>query len=134
MAMWLGDSAGEAKPLLARIDLTPMIGVLAALLVVMVAQWPALSRNVPLPMAPEGIWGGDGLPPVELLIDYDGTVIWDDVHLLPGEFEKRLSQLDRLDVPPELHVRVPRTLRYQYVADVAEAAHRHKLHVGFGEL
>ena len=137
MAMWLSDSADEAKPL-GRIDLTPMIGVLAALLAIFVLQVPE-THFLRMPSASIG----DGPPPppgtlppppIDLIADAEGRITWNGIALLPDEFEDRLAALDRLNEHPEIYFRAPPHMHFQHLAEVAAAAQRHHFFLGLGAM
>jgi len=133
--MWLGDSAGEAKPLLARIDLTPVIGVIGALLAVTILRLPPQTNVVNLPITPvEALPGPDAPQAIELQLDLGGNLTWNGIALLPGEFESHLGALERQNHHPELRLRAPAQMKFEYLADTAATAQRHHMHLGLGTM
>jgi biopolymer transport protein ExbD len=134
MAMWLAGSEHDTQPV-ARIDLTPMIGVFAALLAIALAFFPPQTRKVPVPIAP---YDGPPIryrheppPPVEIELALDGSMTWNGARVSPTELEQQLTLLDALEVKPEIDVHAPASLHFEYVAQVAAATSRHHLRFGF---
>lgn len=132
--MWPTTSEHELQSF-ARIDLTPVIGVLAALLVLVMLQMPADTGVLKMPMPQVNVIPLDGGPqPIELRMDLAGTMTWSGIELLPGEFDAHLAALDRQGRHPELDLSAPPQLKYEHLADVAAAAQRYHFSLGLGRM
>jgi biopolymer transport protein ExbD len=126
MAMWLNDSENEAKPL-ARIDLTPMIGVLAALLVMFSLSVPTLSRlPVQLPLI-----GGDWFAPPpqyhHVVLSADGSILFDGLPTRVGDLDRFVAAFDHSSREHYFRVHVAAQTRYADVAALLETFSRNRV-------
>ena len=125
--MWLGDSAGEAKPLLARIDLTPLIGVLASLLVLFALCVPTLSETR---LDTPGC-GGDWFKPLprdyQVRLGADGSILVDDVKASREQFDLLVAASRHSSREPYFHVHISPQTHYQQFAALLETLSRNRV-------
>lgn len=124
MAMSVGGG-GEDEPMM-DINTTPLIDVMLVLLIMFIITLPVTMHAVKLDMPQTR----DSLPPdviiepIQLEIDWDGTVIWNgtpvQVQALEGYFRTEAAR----NPQPELHVRPNRRAHYDTVAKVLAMAQR----------
>jgi biopolymer transport protein ExbD len=112
---------------MAEINITPLIDVLLAIVVVLIVTAPLLTRQITLPLA-----GASGPPvavePVRLRIDAAGTLRWNDAPLPTGLLAEQLRVLAARDPQPALRIVVDRTAAYDVFATVLAAANRAGVH------
>lgn len=132
MAMSVGGG-GEDEPMM-DINTTPLIDVMLVLLIMFIITLPVTMHAVKLDMPQTR----DSLPPdviiepIQLEIDWDGTVIWNgtpvQVQALEGYFRTEAAR----NPQPELHVRPNRRAHYDTVAKVLAMAQRNGMQrIGF---
>lgn len=132
MAMSVGGG-GEDEPMM-DINTTPLIDVMLVLLIMFIITLPVTMHAVKLDMPqtrdsppPDVI-----IEPIQLEIDWDGTVIWNgtpvQVQALEGYFRTEAAR----NPQPELHVRPNRRAHYDTVAKVLAMAQRNGMQrIGF---
>jgi biopolymer transport protein ExbD len=132
MAMSVGGG-GEDEPMM-DINTTPLIDVMLVLLIMFIITLPVMthavkldmpqSRNAPPPPVV--------VEPIQLEIDWDGTVIWNgtpvQLQALEGYFRVEAAK----NPQPEVHVRPNRRANYDTVAKVLALAQRNGMQrIGF---
>lgn len=137
MAMQVGT--GGDNEAMCDINTTPLIDVMLVLLVMLIITLPIMTHavkldmpNVNQPPPPQ-----QTVAPIDLVIDFDGTVIWNGnvVPGTPGNMST-LEQYFRTEAmqnpQPEIHLRPDRHAKYDVVAKVLAAAQRnHMVKIGF---
>ncbi|HEY4369219.1 MAG TPA: biopolymer transporter ExbD [Steroidobacteraceae bacterium] len=132
MSMNVGGG-GEGEPMM-EINTTPLIDVMLVLLIMFIITLPVMTHAVKLDMPrqtnappPDQV-----LEPINLDIDWDGTVIWNgspvQLDALEGYFKVEAAKSPQ----PELHVRPDRRANYDTVAKVLALAQRNGMQrIGF---
>jgi biopolymer transport protein ExbD len=102
-----------------EINTTPLVDVMLVLLVIFIITAPLLTHAVkidlpqatsqPLPEKPEV---------VDLAVDAQGKVYWNDVELVAGEVKQKLVVAAKQQPQPELQIRADKNTRYQVLAEV----------------
>jgi biopolymer transport protein ExbD len=132
MSMNVGGSGNEE---LVDINTTPLIDVMLVLLVMLIITLPIMTHAVKLdmpnpnqpPPPPQQV------EPIELDIDFDGTITWNgnvvpSMETLESYFRTEAAK----DPQPEIHLRPDRHAKYDVVARVLAAAQRnHMVKIGF---
>ncbi len=106
---------------MAEINITPLIDVMLALLLIFMISAPLLTGKIALPLSN----GGDKAVPrtVELRIGADGQVLYNDGALSRIELEAQLlSWAGQGDNKPILQLRPDRATTHQYLIDVLALA------------
>jgi biopolymer transport protein ExbD len=105
---------------MAEINITPLIDVMLALLLIFMISAPLLTRTIPLPL------GGSDKPmprTVELQISADGQVLYNDGVLSRVELEAQLlSWAGQGDNKPTLQLRPDKATVHQRLIDVLSLA------------
>jgi biopolymer transport protein ExbD len=118
------DRSYHAAPQ-AVINVTPLIDVMLALVVVFMIAAPLLMKRIPLPL------GGSrdataSTDMVRLDVGADGALSWNDNALLPALLREQLRVLASREPQPELRIGVAREASYQsFVAVLADAKSAH---------
>lgn len=106
---------------MAEINITPLIDVMLALLLIFMISAPLLTGKIALPLSN----GGDKAVPrtVELRIGADGQVLYNDGALSRIELEAQLlSWAGQGDNKPILQLRPDKATTHQYLIDVLALA------------
>jgi biopolymer transport protein ExbD len=132
MAMSVGGG-GDDEPMM-DINTTPLIDVMLVLLIMFIITLPVMthavkldmpqSRNAPPPPVV--------VEPIQLEIDWDGTVIWNGTPVQLGALEGYFRVEAAKNPQPEVHVRPNRRANYDTVAKVLAIAQRNGMQrIGF---
>ena len=132
MAMSVGGG-GDDEPMM-DINTTPLIDVMLVLLIMFIITLPVMthavkldmpqSRNAPPPPVV--------VEPIQLEIDWDGTVIWNGTPVQLGALEGYFRVEAAKNPQPEVHVRPNRRANYDTVAKVLALAQRNGMkRIGF---
>src|SRR3982750_2520947 len=99
------------------INVTPLIDVMLALVVVFMIAAPILVKRLTLPLGERR--GRDAIAEtVHLGIGGDGALTWNDQVLLPQLLREQLRVLARKEPQPELRIEVASSASYQSFASV----------------
>ena len=127
----------HAKPAtapMAEINVIPLVDIMLVLLVIFIITAPLLTHAVKIDL-PQAQSAPIEQPAerVELAIDGEGLSYWNGERLADeAALVERLAAAGRQSMPPELHLRVDRSTRYERVAAVMSAAGRAGLsRIGF---
>ncbi|MGH8219622.1 MAG: ExbD/TolR family protein [Steroidobacteraceae bacterium] len=136
MAMAVGTSSDEE---MCDINTTPLIDVMLVLLVMLIITLPIMTHAVKLdmPNANNPPPPQQQVAPIDLEIDFDGTVSWNN-NVVPGTpadmstLEQYFRSSASQNPQPEIHLRPDRHAKYDVVARVLAAAQRnHMVKIGF---
>jgi biopolymer transport protein ExbD len=132
MAMSVGGG-GDDEPMM-DINTTPLIDVMLVLLIMFIITLPVMTHAVKLDMPqakntppPEQV-----IEPIQLEVDWDGTVIWNGTPVQLGALEGYFRVEAARNPQPEVHVRPNRRAPYDTVAKVLALAQRNGMQrIGF---
>ena len=132
MGMNVGSSSGSGDPeVMMDVNTTPLIDVMLVLLVMLIITIPIQLHTVNLDMPPPS-----STPPVQdpvihtVLIDFDGTVYWDEAALAnQSAVDAKLKEVGDmpLDQQPEIHIKPNKLVDYGSVAAVMASAQRNNV-------
>src|ERR1700730_13310462 len=132
MAMTAGSKYGQSY---SNINMTPLIDVMLVLLIIFIITLPsqthAIKIDTPLPN-PHQL-----LPPtppevINLLIDFDGTLLWNNIPVDRATFQGYISAQAVKSPQPEVHITVDKFANYEIVAQtLADLQHRGPKKIGF---
>lgn len=132
MGMNVGSSSGSGEPeVLMDVNTTPLIDVMLVLLVMLIITIPIQLHTVNLDMPPPS-----PNPPTEepvvhtVMIDFDGTVYWDE-NALPNidAVNAKMQEIGALPISsqPEIHIKPNKLVDYGVVAAVMASAQRNSV-------
>jgi biopolymer transport protein ExbD len=114
---------------MSEINVTPLIDLAFALLIIFMITAPLLEQSIDLQLPQEQTrpQPAAATDSVRLSIDRDGQLFWGREAVTWPEFDARLAALGQLADAPVLHVRADATLPYQRVIDVIDRLKHHQL-------
>lgn len=128
MGMSVGSGGGDGAPMM-EMNTTPLIDVLLVLIVMLIITLPVMTHAVKLDMPRP-----DNAPPpvqpemVTIVIDYDGTILWNDTPVPNLATLERYFQAEAQKVPqPQVAIRPDARARYDAVAQVLASAQRNRI-------
>ena len=124
MAMSVGGG-GEDEPMM-DINTTPLIDVMLVLLIMFIITLPVMTHAVKLdmPQSRNSPPPPVVIEPIQLEVDWDGTVIWNGTPVQLGALEGYFRVEAAKNPQPEVHVRADQATRYEYVGRVILTAQR----------
>ena len=130
MAMSSGTAEGEV---MVEMNTTPLIDVILVLLTLLIITLPIQTHAVKLDMPAPNPNPPTVIPEtVELVVDFDGTVIWNGTAVDRSTMDAYLADAAKKDPQPEIHVSPNRLAKYDAVARVlADAQRLGATHIGF---
>ncbi len=132
MGMNVGSSSGSGEPeVMMDVNTTPLIDVMLVLLVMLIITIPIQLHTVNLDMPPPSDKQPLQDPVVHtVLIDFDGTVYWDEAALAnQAAVDAKLKEVGDmpLDQQPEIHIKPNKLVDYGAVAAVMASAQRNNV-------
>lgn len=111
------------RKLSSEINVVPYIDVMLVLLIIFIITAPMLSHAVKVEL-PKASSSPEIIKPevINLSIDAQGVVYWNDRSVLQSEWRSRMAEAARLETPPELRIRADGEIAYKAVAGVMSDA------------
>ena len=132
MGMNVGSSSGSSEPeVMMDVNTTPLIDVMLVLLVMLIITIPIQLHTVNLDMPPPSTNPPTEEPVVHtVMIDFDGTVYWDE-NALPGidAVNAKMQEIGAKSIgeQPEVHIKPNKLVDYGVVAAVMASAQRNNV-------
>jgi biopolymer transport protein ExbD len=112
-----------------EMNTTPLIDVMLVLIIMLIVTLPVMTHAVKLDMPRP-----DNAPPpvqpemVTIVIDYDGTILWNDAPVPNLATLERYFKAEAQKVPqPQVAIRPDARARYDAVAQVLASAQRNRI-------
>jgi len=128
MGMSVGSGGGDGAPMM-EMNTTPLIDVMLVLIIMLIVTLPVMTHAVKLDMPRP-----DNAPPpvqpemVTVVIDYDGTILWNDTPVPNLATLERYFKAEAQKVPqPQVAIRPDARARYDAVAQVLASAQRNRI-------
>jgi biopolymer transport protein ExbD len=125
MAMSVGSGGDSDEPMM-DINTTPLIDVMLVLLIMLIITIPVQTHAVKLDFGPPGAPPPTPPPVVNIVVDFDGSVYWDDDPnaLDRGTLESKLAAVGAIEKTdqPEVHIKPNKLVSYKSVAMVMASA------------
>ena len=132
MAMSVGGG-GDDEPMM-DINTTPLIDVMLVLLIMFIITLPVMTHAVKLDMPQSKNQPPPPVvvEPIQLEIDWDGTIIWNGTPVQLNQLEGYFRVEAAKNPQPEVHVRPNRRAPYDTVAKALALAQRNGMQrIGF---
>lgn len=132
MGMNVGSSSGDGEPdVIMDVNTTPLIDVMLVLLVMLIITIPIQLHTVNLDMPPPSSNPPQDEPVVHtVMIDFDGTVYWDE-NALPtlDAVNAKMQEIGEKPVSEqaEIHIKPNKLVDYGVVAAVMASAQRNNV-------
>lgn len=125
MAFHLGDEEAQG---INEINLIPLIDIMLVLMIIFLVTATVLNPTVPLNL-PKTSAQVNNAPPkvVQVSIDKDGKIFWDDKAITFDELKQRFAQESNNADTPTIQLRADKDSRYDTVAQVLATASENKL-------
>jgi biopolymer transport protein ExbD len=118
----------------AEINMIPLIDVMLVLLVIFMITAPMMTHavKIDLPKANSQVQQPTPVEPINLAIDSDGQLFWNQQKVTRDELSQRLQPLGQQAEGPEVHIRADRNAAYHFIAEtLADAAKAGVSRIGF---
>lgn len=124
MAFGSFDSKSSSHTM-SEINMVPLIDVMLVLLVIFIITAPLLSHSIRVDVPQASAQPVEQEPrAIDLAIDQDGLMYWNDQPLAAEAVAQRLIEEARLDPQPELRIRADQDTRYAVLAQVMSEARK----------
>ena len=127
----MGMSASKAgfPEVMLDMNMTPLIDVMLVMIIMMIITIPIQNHSINLNLPISDSRQIETIKPVELAIDFDGSLYWNGALISRTEADARLAQIGAMPNAgqPELHVKPNRLADYATVASVMAMAQRHSV-------
>jgi biopolymer transport protein ExbD len=126
MSMNVGGGKANADPEpMMEVNMTPLIDVMLVLIIMFIVTIPVQNHAVNLNMPTGNPPPVEKPPPVvDILIDFDGTIYWNNVVIDQATLEAKFAGIATEKDQPEVHLRPNKLAKYKSVAAVMAAAQR----------
>lgn len=127
MSMTVG-TGGENDPMI-EMNTTPLIDVMLVLLIMIIVTLPVMTHAVKLDMPRPDNSEPDVQPElVEIMIDYDGTILWNGTPVQNLDTLERYFKSAAAQYPqPQVAIRPDARVKYDYVVQVLASAQRNSI-------
>jgi biopolymer transport protein ExbD len=128
MGMSVGSGGGDGAPMM-EMNTTPLIDVMLVLIVMLIVTLPIMTHAVKLDMPPPNPDPPDEEPElITILIDYDGTILWNNTPVPNLATLDRYFKIEAQKVPqPQVAIRPDARAKYDTVAQVMASAQRNRM-------
>ena len=121
---------------MSEINVTPLVDVMLVLLIIFMITAPLMSHRikVTLPKADPNQKTTETIkvPPIDLAVEQDGTIYWNDSQLTEAEYKARLAVAAQQFPQPQLNIRADKTTPYKVIWMVmSDAKMAGMVHLGF---
>lgn len=127
MAGSVGPASGEGE-VMVEMNTTPLIDVMLVLLTLLIITLPIQTHAVKLdmPQPPKTHPPPPLTPPVDLVVDFDGSIVWNGTPIDRATMDSYFVDEARQEFPlqPEIHLNPDRLAKYDRVAMVLADAQR----------
>ena len=123
-------SSGRRLQTVTTINMTPLIDLAFALLIIFIIATPLLEQTIPLNLPLETQKPGDRRDDIEfqtISITEEGDVFWGDTPVDRDTLSVYLERISQQPDPPVLNIRGDARLRYQAVVDVIDLIKQYEL-------
>ncbi|HVU20950.1 MAG TPA: biopolymer transporter ExbD [Rhizomicrobium sp.] len=127
MAGSVGPASGEGE-VMVEMNTTPLIDVMLVLLTLLIITLPIQTHAVKLdmPQPPKTEPPPPLTPPVNLVVDFDGTILWNGAPISRETMDSYFVSEAQQELPlqPEIHLNPDKLAKYETVAMVLADAQR----------
>lgn len=121
--MAFGGMGGGGGGMMSEINTTPLVDVMLVLLVVFILIAPVVTHRIKVKLPILTVESNDAPPKtVNLTIDADGNLFWNDVAISDDELAIKLHKMGQENADAELHLRADKAVKYKRISEVMGTA------------
>ena len=127
------EGGGRRSTPMADINVIPLVDIMLVLLVIFIVTAPLLTHSVKIDL-PKATSTPDESreAAIQFAIDGGGQIYWNSEKITHDVMLQRFKAAGALEKPPELHLRIDRSVQYETLAEVmSEASKAGLAKVGF---
>lgn len=111
-----------AQPM-SEINTTPLVDVMLVLLVIFIITAPLLTHAVKIDLPQASSQAIEDKPEiVDVAIDAEGLVYWNDIQVAEGALEENLQRISQQPKQAEIQIRADKNTRYEVIAKLMAVA------------
>ncbi|MCZ6672435.1 MAG: biopolymer transporter ExbD [Verrucomicrobia bacterium] len=113
----------ERLTAVSEINMTPMIDMAFALLIIFMITTPLLEQSIQVDLPIESVTRTPAAPETRfqaISIDKEGIFYWSQEQVTLDELENRIKLLAQQNDPPVIHLRGDMTIQYQKIIEVLD--------------
>ena len=123
--MAFGGGLDDETEVMNEINMTPLVDVMLVLLIIFIITVPVLTHSVKVDLPREDNTPNEVKPEtVNLSINAEGTVFWNETAITFDELEVRLGLEAGKQPQPEVHIRGDKAAAYEHVMKTMAAVQR----------
>ncbi len=123
--MAFGGGLDDDTEVMNEINMTPLVDVMLVLLIIFIITVPVLTHSVKVDLPREDNTPNEIKPEtVNLAVNAEGTIFWNDTQIAYEELEARLSTEAGKKPQPEVHIRGDKAAAYEHVIKTMAAVQR----------
>ncbi len=123
--MAFGGGLDDDTEVMNEINMTPLVDVMLVLLIIVIITVPVLTHSVKVDLPREDNTPNEIKPEtVNLAVNAEGTIFWNDTQIAYEELEARLSAEAGKKPQPEVHIRGDKAAAYEHVIKTMAAVQR----------
>ncbi len=127
MGMSVGSGGGDGAPMM-EMNTTPLIDVMLVLIIMLIVTLPVMTHAVKLDMPQNQPPPTDPPELVTIIIDYDGTILWNGTAVPNLATLERYFKVEAEKVPqPQVAIRPDARVKYDFVDQVLASAQRNRI-------
>jgi len=123
MGMSVGGGEDEYNT---TINVVPLVDIMLVMIIIFIITLPVMTHavKIDLPRATNEPPPDNPQKPVNIDVQYDGSVLWNGQTVTPQDLRSYIADAAKHDPQPDVHVQVDRRAKYDYAAAVLFAVQR----------
>jgi len=123
MGMSVGGAEEEYNT---TINVVPLVDIMLVMIIIFIITLPVMTHavKIDLPRATNEPPPENPQPPINIEVQYDGSVLWNTQQVSPQDLRSYIADAAKKDPQPDVHVSVDRRAKYDNAAAVLFAVQR----------
>ncbi len=119
-------SAGPEEEYNTTINVVPLVDIMLVMIIIFIITLPVMTHavKIDLPRATAEPPPPNIEPPINIDVQYDGSVLWNGQTVSPQDMRSYIADASKKDPQPDVHVSVDRRAKYDSAAAVLFAVQR----------
>ena len=108
------------------INVVPLVDIMLVMIIIFIITLPVMTHavKIDLPRATAEPPPPNNEPPINIDVQYDGSVLWNSQTVSPQDMRSYIADAAKKDPQPDVHVSVDRRAKYDSAAAVLFAVQR----------